>query len=154
MTPDEILDLDAGEQGSDLGLAGEATLLAALDARRTGQMGDIVATIQAEQDRIIRSDLRGALVVQAKDPAKARTAIERLSPQNYCTVFAYSPGAGRAYSNAVAVIRAASSGRPHFRIGALAHLGPLTDQEATAFLQPDPELERLARAEDEDHLYR
>lgn len=54
----------------------------------------------------------------------------------------------------VAVIRAASSGRPHFRIGALAHLGPLTDQEATAFLQPDPELERLARAEDEDHLYR
>ena len=52
------------------------------------------------------------------------------------------------------MIRAASSGRPHFRIGALAHLGPLTDQEATAFLQPDPELERLARAEDEDHLYR
>lgn len=33
-------------------------------------------------------------------------AIENLSPQNYCTVFAYSPGAGRAYSNAVAVIRA------------------------------------------------
>lgn len=39
-------------------------------------------------------------------PRADLTAIERLSPQNYCTVFAYSPGAGAAYSNAVAVIRA------------------------------------------------
>ncbi len=45
-------------------LSGEAALLASLQAPRTGRMSDIVATIQAEQDRIIRSDLRGILVVQ------------------------------------------------------------------------------------------
>lgn len=59
--------------------------------------------------------------------------------------------------HAVAVIRAATvpeTPRPRFRIGALAHLGPLTDEEATLFLQPDPEMERLARSEDEDHFYR
>lgn len=44
--------------------------------------------------------------------------------------------------------------RRHRRIGALAHLGPLTEEEATAFLEPDPEMERLARAEDEDEFYR
>ncbi|MFR9731688.1 HelD family protein [Saccharopolyspora sp. MS10] len=71
---DEILDLDAAEQGSDLGLAGEATLLAALDARRTGQMGDIVATIQAEQDRIIRAPMNGVLVVQG-GPGTGKTAV-------------------------------------------------------------------------------
>jgi len=71
---DEVLDLDAAEQGSDLGLAGEATLLAALDARRTGQMGDIVATIQAEQDRVIRAGANGVLVVQG-GPGTGKTAV-------------------------------------------------------------------------------
>ncbi|WP_228046302.1 HelD family protein [Saccharopolyspora montiporae] len=71
---DEILDLDAAEQGQDLGLAGEATLLARLDARRTGQMQDIVATIQAEQDRIIRAGLNGVLVVQG-GPGTGKTAV-------------------------------------------------------------------------------
>jgi DNA helicase IV len=71
---DEVLDLDAADQGSDLGLAGEATLLAALDARRTGQMSDIVATIQAEQDRIIRAGMNGVLVVQG-GPGTGKTAV-------------------------------------------------------------------------------
>ncbi|ASU80948.1 helicase [Actinopolyspora erythraea] len=71
---DEVLDLDSAEQGSHLGLAGEATLLAALDERRTGQMGDIVATIQAEQDRIIRSGMNGVLVVQG-GPGTGKTAV-------------------------------------------------------------------------------
>ena len=35
--------------------------MAAVGAHRTGRMGDIVATIQAEQDRVIRSDLAGVL---------------------------------------------------------------------------------------------
>lgn len=47
-----------------------------------------------------------------------------------------------------------SKARRHRRIGALAHLGPLTEEEATTFLEPDPEMERLARAEDEDEFYR
>ncbi|WP_426516287.1 HelD family protein [Diaminobutyricibacter sp. McL0618] len=53
---------------------GEGALLAALTAQRTGRMHDIVATIQAEQDRIIRSDLRGALVVQG-GPGTGKTAV-------------------------------------------------------------------------------
>ena len=46
------------------GLSGEATLIAASPAARTGRMTDVVATIQAEQDRVIRSALQGVLVVQ------------------------------------------------------------------------------------------
>ncbi|HVV13351.1 ATP-binding domain-containing protein [Amycolatopsis sp.] len=71
---DEILDLRAADQGHDLGLAGEAALLAALERRRTGEMSDIVATIQGEQDRIIRDELGGVLVVQG-GPGTGKTAV-------------------------------------------------------------------------------
>jgi len=70
---DEILDL-SGENTSGLALSGEGALLAALSAGRTGRMGDIVATIQAEQDTIIRSELQGALVVQG-GPGTGKTAV-------------------------------------------------------------------------------
>lgn len=63
-----LLETDASE------LQGEGALLAALTAQRTGRMSDIVATIQAEQDRIIRSDLRGILVVQG-GPGTGKTAV-------------------------------------------------------------------------------
>lgn len=53
---------------------GESALLSALSAQRTGRMHDIVATIQAEQDRIIRSDSRGVLVVQG-GPGTGKTAV-------------------------------------------------------------------------------
>jgi DNA helicase IV len=46
------------------GLSGYSTLLAALETRRTGQLGDIVGTIQAQQDEIIRSPQAGVLIVQ------------------------------------------------------------------------------------------
>ena len=55
-------------------LQGEAALMAALTMERTGRMQDIVATIQAEQDRIIRADLHGALVVQG-GPGTGKTAV-------------------------------------------------------------------------------
>ncbi|WP_297541135.1 ATP-binding domain-containing protein [Amycolatopsis sp.] len=71
---DEVLDLQAADQGQDLGLAGEAALLAALERRRTGEMSDIVATIQAEQDRIIRAGLNGVVVVQG-GPGTGKTAV-------------------------------------------------------------------------------
>ncbi|NMR20629.1 AAA family ATPase [Cellulomonas fimi] len=77
---DEVLDLDAigagTPGGADVaaGLTGEGALLAALAAGRTGRMGDIVATIQAEQDAIIRSELSGALVVQG-GPGTGKTAV-------------------------------------------------------------------------------
>src|ERR1019366_3617758 len=56
------------------GLAGESSLLAALNASRTGRMSDIVETIQAEQDVIIRSSLAGVLVVQG-GPGTGKTAV-------------------------------------------------------------------------------
>jgi DNA helicase IV len=73
---DEVLDLDAvGSGAADPStLSGEGALLAALATGRTGRMGDIVATIQAEQDAVIRSDLAGALVVQG-GPGTGKTAV-------------------------------------------------------------------------------
>ncbi len=52
------------------------------------------------------------------------------------------------------VVSSASRKPKHRRLGAYAHLGPLTEAEATLFLGPDPEMERLARSEDEDEFYR
>jgi DNA helicase IV len=58
----------------EIELQGEGALLAALRAERTGRMSDIVATIQAEQDRIIRSEIAGVLVVQG-GPGTGKTAV-------------------------------------------------------------------------------
>jgi DNA helicase IV len=72
---DEVLDLDdATAVSQSSGLTSEAALLAAVDARRTGRMADIVATIQAEQDAIIRSKPSGVLVVQG-GPGTGKTAV-------------------------------------------------------------------------------
>jgi DNA helicase IV len=72
---DEVLDLDCAEQTSTrTGLTSEAALMAALAESRTGQMSDIVATIQAEQDRIIRAKPQGVLVVQG-GPGTGKTAV-------------------------------------------------------------------------------
>jgi DNA helicase IV len=71
---DDVLDLDALSDDQRAQLSGEAALLAALNSTRTGRMADIVATIQAEQDRIIRSELPGILVV-AGGPGTGKTAV-------------------------------------------------------------------------------
>ncbi|MDS1271301.1 AAA family ATPase [Lipingzhangella sp. LS1_29] len=61
---DEVFDLDRLDATEQSGLVGEAALLARLREGRTGRMQDIVATIQGEQDQVIRSALAGVLVVQ------------------------------------------------------------------------------------------
>ncbi|MDX2969872.1 HelD family protein [Kribbella solani] len=74
---DEQLDLDreaADPSKPGTGVIGEAVLMKALEARRTGQMESIVQTIQSDQDRIIRSELPGILVVQG-GPGTGKTAI-------------------------------------------------------------------------------
>ncbi len=71
---DDLLDLDSLTEADMSTLNGEAALLASIDARRTGRMRDIVATIQSEQDRIIRSDLNGVLVVQG-GPGTGKTVV-------------------------------------------------------------------------------
>ncbi|MGH9263540.1 MAG: HelD family protein [Acidimicrobiales bacterium] len=65
---------EGGDHRSSLVLVGEGALLAALDRSRTGRMGDIVATIQREQDEIIRAPLPGILVVQG-GPGTGKTAV-------------------------------------------------------------------------------
>jgi DNA helicase IV len=53
---------------------GGDALLAELERSRGGQMADIVATIQAEQDEVIRAPLPGVLVVQG-GPGSGKTAV-------------------------------------------------------------------------------
>jgi DNA helicase IV len=69
---DEVL--DRGELAVAPGLTGDAALLAVLEATRTGRMRDIVGTLQAEQDAIIRSAHSGILVVQG-GPGTGKTAV-------------------------------------------------------------------------------
>jgi DNA helicase IV len=71
---DEVLDLASADPSRHEGLTGESALLAALSASRTGSMTDIVETIQAEQDEIIRAPMPGALVVQG-GPGTGKTAV-------------------------------------------------------------------------------
>ncbi len=71
---DELIDAATAADTEGLQITGEAALLAALGASRTGRMTDIVRTIQAEQDRIIRADANGVLVVQG-GPGTGKTAV-------------------------------------------------------------------------------
>lgn len=60
---------DAGEY-----LVGEGALRAVLESPRTGRLGDITATIQAEQDAAIRSGSSGVLVIQG-GPGTGKTVV-------------------------------------------------------------------------------
>ena len=74
---DEVLDLAGFEAtGVDGGhvVVGEGALFASLDAARSSRMRDIVATIQADQDEVIRAPLPGVLVVQG-GPGTGKTAV-------------------------------------------------------------------------------
>ncbi|GAA1740176.1 AAA family ATPase [Isoptericola hypogeus] len=68
---DELL--DGSEPGPD-DVVGDGPLLAALTARRTGRMREVVATLQAEQDEIVRSAHRGVLVVEG-GPGTGKTVV-------------------------------------------------------------------------------
>ncbi len=65
----ELAVVDEGHE-----IRGQSTLIAALEEARTGRLGDIVATIQGEQDEIIRADLPGVLVVQG-GPGTGKTVV-------------------------------------------------------------------------------
>ncbi|MFG2210244.1 HelD family protein [Streptomyces sp. NPDC048638] len=71
---DEILDLGDAVRTGHEGTDADAVLLAALDAARTGRMHDIVQTIQADQDRIIRAPHHGVLVVEG-GPGTGKTVV-------------------------------------------------------------------------------
>jgi DNA helicase IV len=69
-------DGDPPESGSvdDLSIRAADLLLRELEEARSGSMGEVVATIQAEQDRLIRSDLGRALVIQG-GPGTGKTVV-------------------------------------------------------------------------------
>jgi DNA helicase IV len=65
---DEVLGRPSGDEG------GDAALLAAVNAPRGDGMRDIVATIQAEQDQVIRHDHNGVLVIEG-GPGTGKTVV-------------------------------------------------------------------------------
>ena len=65
---------DSGLSGDRPQVRGYSTLIASIERGRTGMLGDIVATIQAEQDAIIRSPQAGVLVVQG-GPGTGKTVV-------------------------------------------------------------------------------
>jgi len=71
---DDVLIMDALTDETRDSVTGTDALLTALDSARTGRMRDIVATIQSEQDRIIRSELKGILVVEG-GPGTGKTVV-------------------------------------------------------------------------------
>jgi DNA helicase IV len=56
------------------GISGHGALISALESARSGKLGDIAATIQGEQDEIIRAELPGVLVVQG-GPGTGKTVV-------------------------------------------------------------------------------
>jgi len=71
---DDFFTEEAAAQADGPHVRGRGALLAELERGRTGQMLDIVATIQAEQDEIIRAPIEGVLTVQG-GPGSGKTAI-------------------------------------------------------------------------------
>ena len=105
------------------GLSGYSTLLAALETRRTGQLGDIVGTIQAQQDEIIRSPA-GRRADRAGRPGHRqdrRRPAPRRVPALHVPVPAGGPGrAGRRAQPGVPALHragAALAGRGRRRAG-------------------------------------
>ncbi|QKV98094.1 AAA family ATPase [Streptomyces sp. NA02950] len=68
---DELLD---GSEPTAGDVVGDGPLTEALEARRTGRMSAAVATLQAEQDAIVRSPHRGVTVVQG-GPGTGKTVV-------------------------------------------------------------------------------
>jgi hypothetical protein len=71
---DEVLDAEAAERLGLEPVTGQGALLAALARTRSRYMRDIVATIQADQDRIIRSPASGTVVVKG-GPGTGKTVV-------------------------------------------------------------------------------
>src|SRR4051794_24831944 len=70
---ERALGIGGGTPAGD-GISGYGSLISALETARSGRLGDIVATIQGEQDEIIRAPLPGVLVVQG-GPGTGKTVV-------------------------------------------------------------------------------
>jgi DNA helicase IV len=70
----DLTRLDAPDDDGAPRISGQGALIAALEQARTGRLSDIVATIQGEQDQIIRAPLPGVLVCQG-GPGTGKTVV-------------------------------------------------------------------------------
>lgn len=70
---DEILD-DDDDVAARASLDDQSAFITSLGGARTGRMRDVLSTIQADQDAIIRADSRGALVVDG-GPGTGKTVV-------------------------------------------------------------------------------
>lgn len=77
---DDVLMVDELAESDLESVTGSDALLVSLNAARTGRMRDIVATIQSEQDEIIRSESAGVLVVEGgPGTGKSVVALHRVA---------------------------------------------------------------------------
>ena len=74
VSDEHLLSGEVDVDGHEANVVNESALVTALNEARTGEMTDIVETIQREQDEIIRSTHRGVLVVQG-GPGTGKTAV-------------------------------------------------------------------------------
>lgn len=157
---DDVLDFTAVD--GDGRLAGEAALLNALRQARTGRMADIVATIQAEQDEIIRSGLSGILVVEG-GPGTGKTVValhraayllythrDRLADKGILVI-----GPNRTFLRYVEQVLP-GLGETDVVLGSIGDLYPplrtaAVDPPATAMIKGDPRMADLVAAAVVDH---
>jgi DNA helicase IV len=71
---DTLESLGVADDVGERQVTGQGALFTALETARTGRLTDIVATIQGEQDEIIRAPLPGVLVVQG-GPGTGKTVV-------------------------------------------------------------------------------
>ena len=71
---DTLESLGVADDSGERQVTGQGALFTALETARTGRLTDIVATIQGEQDEIIRAPLPGVLVVQG-GPGTGKTVV-------------------------------------------------------------------------------
>ncbi|WP_208029090.1 HelD family protein [Rhabdothermincola sediminis] len=70
----DALGLAEDRGGGEARISGYGALISALETARTGRLSDIVATIQGEQDEVIRAEMPGVLVVQG-GPGTGKTVV-------------------------------------------------------------------------------
>lgn len=71
---DEVFDLDSPDDRVDRALDDQSAFIASLGASRSERMRDALATLQADQDAIIRADSAGTLVVDG-GPGTGKTVV-------------------------------------------------------------------------------
>ncbi|MDE0546272.1 RNA polymerase recycling motor ATPase HelR [Microbacterium sp. C7(2022)] len=139
--------LTAAGLENDAALDDQSAFIATLDTHRSSRMRDVLATIQADQDAIIRTDSRGALIVDG-GPGTGKTvvALHRAAHLLYSEPRLTQGGGGMLFVGPTPAYLAyvedvlPSLGEESVRMCTLRDLVP---EGATARDEPDPRVARL-----------